>query len=84
MAEILISLMGCWKRYVPGLDKCAIAHFINGKLSGHNTGVKVEKTETIKCLEPGQVYRYLGADESNGIQHSTMRERLRRENFPRV
>ena len=39
-----------------GLDKCAIAHFVNCKLSGHNTGVKVGKTETIKGLEPGQVY----------------------------
>ena len=67
-----------------GLDKCAIAHFVNGKLSGHNTGVKVGKTETIKGLEPGQVYKYLGVDESNGIQHSTMRERVRREYFHRV
>ena len=67
-----------------GLDKCAIAHFVNGKLSGHNTGVKVGKTKTIKGLEPGQVYKYLGVDESNGIQHSTMRERLRREYFRRV
>ena len=40
-----------------GLDKCAIAHFVNGTLSGHNTGVKVGKTETIKSLEPGQVYK---------------------------
>ena len=67
-----------------GLDKCAIAHCVNGKLSGHNPGVKVRKTETIKGLEPGQVYKYLGVDESNGIQHSTMRERLRREYFRRV
>ena len=67
-----------------GLDKCAVAHFVNGKLSGHNSGVTVGKTETIKCLGPGQVYKYLGVDESNGIQHSTMREKLRREYFRRV
>ena len=67
-----------------GLDKCAIAHFVNGKMSGHNPGLTVGKTETIKGLEPGQVYKYLGVDESNGIQHSTMRERLRREYFRRV
>ena len=41
-----------------GLDKCPTAHFDNGKLSGHNTGVKVGKTETIKGLEPCQVYKY--------------------------
>ena len=52
-----------------GLDKWAVAHFVNGKLSGHNSGVTVGKTDTINCLEPGQVYKYLGVDESNGIQH---------------
>ena len=57
-----------------GLEKCAIAHFVNGKLSGHNTVVKVGKSETIKGLEPVQVYKYLDVDENNGIQHSTMRE----------
>ena len=67
-----------------GLDKCAVAHFVNGNLSGHNTGVKVGKTVTIKGMEPGQVYKCLGVCESNGIQHSTMRERLRREYFRRV
>ena len=73
MAEILISSMG-WVctffddiRIKFGLEKCAVAHFVNGKLSGHNTGVTVGKTETIKGLEPGQVYKYLGVDESNGI-----------------
>ena len=44
----------------------------------------VGKTDTIKCLEPDQVYKYLGVDESNGIQHSMMRERLRHEYFRRV
>ena len=65
-----------------------MAHFVNGKLSGHNTGVMLRKTETIKGLEPGQVYKYLGVDlgvdESNGIQHSTMWERLCCEYFRRV
>ena len=67
-----------------GLDKFAVAHLVNGRLSGHNSGVPVGKTATINCLEPGQVYKYLGVDESNGIQHSMMRERLRREYFRRV
>ena len=55
-----------------GLDKCAVAHFVNGRLSGHNSGVTVGKTDTINSLEPGQVYKYLSVDESNGIQHSMM------------
>ena len=25
-----------------GLHKCAVAHFVNGKLSGHNSGMTVE------------------------------------------
>ena len=63
-----------------GLDQCAVAHFFNGRLSGHNSyfGVTVGKRDTIKCLEPGQVCKYLGVDESNGVQHSMTRERLRR------
>ena len=32
----------------------------------------------MQCL---QVYKYLGVDENNGMQHSTMRERIRREYF---
>ena len=64
-----------------GLDKCAVAHFVNGRLSGQNSEVTVGKTDTINCLEPGQVYKYLGIDESDGIQHSMMRERLHREYF---
>ena len=44
----------------------------------------VGKMDTINCLEPVQVYKYLGVDESNGIQHSMMRERLHHEYFCRV
>ena len=62
-----------------GLDKCALARFDNGRLSGHN-----RKTNTINSLEPGQVYKYLGVDERNGIQHSMMRERLHCKYFRTV
>ena len=58
-----------------GLEKWPVAHFVNSKLSGHNSRVMVGKMDTITCLEPGQVYKYLGVDESNSIQHSTMRRR---------
>ena len=67
-----------------GLEKCAVAHFVNGRLSGHNSGVTAGKTDSINCLEPGQVFKYWDVDESNSIQHRTMRERLRREYFLRV
>ena len=35
------------------LEKCAIAHSVNGRLSGNNSGVTVGKTDTINCLKPG-------------------------------
>ena len=67
-----------------GLEKCAVAHFVNSRLSGHNSGVTMGKTNTINCLGPGEVYKYLCVDESNGIQHSMMLERLRREYLRRL
>ena len=67
-----------------GLDKCAVAQFVNSKLFEHNSGVTVGKVDTINCLESGQVYKYLDVDESNGILHSTMWETLCHEDFRRV
>ena len=93
MAETLISWMGCCTQCVPfsddiqinfGLDKCAVAHRQCQAIWTQLYRVTVRKTDTINCLEPGQVYKYLGVDESNSIQHSMMRERLRREYFRRV
>ena len=67
-----------------GLEMSAVAQFVNGKLSGHNSGVTIGKTVTINCLEPSQVHKYLGVDESNGIQHSIMRKKPHCEYFRRV
>ena len=39
--------------------------------------------DTMDCLEPGEVYKYLGVNESNSIQHSTMPE-ICREYFRSV
>ena len=85
MAEILISSMGFCTRYVRFLmtSRCC------GTLCQRQTvwtqyWATVGKTETVKGLEPVKVYKYLGVYESNGIQHSTMRERLRRECFRSV
>ena len=42
---------------------------VNSKLSAHNTRETVGKmdTITIKALEPGQAYKYLGVHNSNSI-----------------
>ena len=65
------------------LDKCAVAHFVNGRLSGHNFGVTVGKRT------PSTAWNRVKSTStwvwmSNGIQHSMMRERLRRDYFRRV
>ena len=33
----------------------------------------------IKDLEQENVYKYLGVDESSGIQHATMKQKLKKE-----
>jgi len=61
-----------------GLDKCAKASFIKGKLS--STGnIELDKATAINELDPDSVYKYLGVDESDGIQHTKMKEKLRKE-----
>ena len=66
-----------------GLDKCAKASFIKGKLS--STGnIELDKATAINELDPDSVYKYLGVDESDGIQHTKMKEKLRKEYFRRV
>ena len=37
-----------------GVDKCAVARFVNSKLSGHNSAMTVGNTDTINCLQLGQ------------------------------
>ena len=64
-----------------GLDKTAVAQIVNGKLSGHNIGLIVGITDTIKRLEPRQIYKYLNVDERTGIQHSTVQKRLHHKYF---
>ena len=84
MAEILITT---FSHDIPrefGLDKCALTQFVNDQLSEGKTGAKVRRKETIKGLKPGKIYNYLCVDESNRIQHSSMRERLRLEYSYRV
>ena len=44
----------------------------------------LDESTTIKELEQDKVYKYLGIDEGNGIQHSKMKEKLRKEYYRRV
>ena len=38
----------------------------------------------IKDLEQEEVYKYLGVDESNGLQYAAMKEKIRKECYWRV
>ena len=61
-----------------GLEKCAKASFKKGKLT--STGNIVIDVDTeIQELDQEGVYKYLGVDESDGIQHSKMKEKIRKE-----
>ena len=61
-----------------GLSKCAKATFKRGKLekSGH---IRLDEETIIKDLEQEKVYKYLGVDDSSGIQHATMKQKLKKE-----
>ena len=65
------------------LDKFAKASFIKGKLS--STGdIELGKATPINEVDPDSVYTYLGVDESDGIQHTKMKEKLMKEYYRRV
>ena len=54
-----------------------------GKLSSAGNIVTDDDTE-IQELDQEGVYKYLGVDESDGIQHSKMKEKIRKEYNRRV
>ena len=55
-----------------GLSKCVKATFERGKLE-NSDHVRLDEETMIKDLEQDKVYKYLGIDESSGIQHATMK-----------
>ena len=61
-----------------GLSKCVKATFKKGKLE-KSDHVRLDEETVIKDLEQEKVYKYLGVDESSGIQHATMKQKLKKE-----
>ena len=49
-----------------------------------NQLIELDNSTKIKELEHEEVYKYLGVNESNGIQHVTMKEKIRKECYRRV
>ena len=66
-----------------GLDKCAKAPFKQGKpiCTGN---IRLDQQATISELDPDSGYNYLGVSESDGIQHTTMKDKVRKEYCRRV
>jgi len=60
------------------LEKCAKIAFKRGKLV-HSQNLLIDINREIQELEQGETYRYLGTEESGGIQHQQMKERLKQE-----
>ena len=65
-----------------GLDKCAKAFFHGKLLKAKN--ITLDTTTVIKNLETEESYKYLEGTEGDGIQHSSMREKIMKEYFLRV
>ena len=61
-----------------GQSKCANATFKRGKLEKPDHDQLDEET-LIKRLEQEKVYKYFGIDESSGIQHATVKQKLKKE-----
>ena len=64
-----------------GLEKCAKASFKKGKLASLGN-IIIDEYIAIEELNQEQIYKYLGIDESDGIQHSKMKDKVREE-YPR-
>ena len=61
-----------------GLEKCAKITFKKGKLI-HSQNLVIDINKEIQELEQGKTYKYVGIEESEGIQHQQMKERLKQE-----
>jgi hypothetical protein len=61
-----------------GLEKCAKIKFKRGKLT-HLQNLVIDTNREIQQPQQGKRYKYLGVEESEGIQHKQMKERLKQE-----
>ena len=66
-----------------GLDKCAKVTFKREKLV-RTSDIQVDTNTIIQELEQEGTYKYLGINEGDGIQHATIKEKIRKEYYRRV
>ena len=60
-----------------GLEKYAKITFKRGKLT-HSQNLVIDTNRKMQDLEQGKTYKYLGIEESEGIQHQQMKENWNR------
>ena len=65
------------------LEKYPKANFLKGKLE-KSTSIELGNSMKVKELEQEEVCKCIGDNESNGIQHATMKEKIRKECYRRV
>ena len=66
-----------------GLDKYAKATFIKGKLT-KTSNIVLNQDTAIKELDQEGTYKYLGINEGDGIHHSKVKEKIRKEYYRRI
>ena len=64
-----------------GLDKCAKGRFVHGKLTAKEN-IQIGIDTTIKQLEAEESYKHLRINKGDGIQHSHMKEKIRKRILP--
>ena len=67
------------------LEKFAKVNFIKGRF-GKSRSIELDNRKKIRkeLEQEEEAYKYLGVNESNGIQHATMKEKIRKECYRRV
>ena len=66
-----------------GLDKCAKATFIRGRLTSKRN-IKLNEDTSIRKLGQDETNKYLGINKRDGIQHAKMKEKIRKEHYRQV
>ena len=66
-----------------GLDKCAKASFVRGKLQ-KTLSINLDIDTAIRDLDPEETCKYLGVNEGDGINHASMKEKIRKEYYRRI
>ena len=66
-----------------GLGKCAKVSFVRGKLQ-KTSSINLDIDTAVRDLDPEETYKYLGVNEGDGINHASMKEKIRKEYYRRI